>query len=155
MRQFLEGLEQLQLANVSAMANRGRCLFVIPIEWNDELRFAQLLIDLPKESDGAEGKKVKKKAYRICLLLDMSNLGTVRAEASILKRTVRLRFLVSDEDLQKRFEAAVPRLTETLEGQGFCVQQVKCRSAGKVEALPSSLVNEILDQEGHRISLVV
>jgi hypothetical protein len=155
LRQFLEGLEQLQLANVSAMESRGRCLFVIPIEWNDELRFAQLLMEVPKESEGNESKESKKNAYRICLLLDMSNLGTIQAEASILKKAVRVSFLVSDEGLRKRFEAAVPRLTGTLESQGFSVQQVKCRSVGTSQTLSSSLVDEILDEERHHISLVV
>jgi len=143
------------LLNVSAMEDKGKCLFVIPLRYNGEFRFAQFLLNLPDRSDQADGKRSKKGTYGIRLLLDMSALGPVHVDASVLEKVVKIDFLVSDNGVKQRFEDGAARLTEALAQSGFHVKQVRCRCVDSENTIPASLVDEMLDETRHRISLIV
>ena len=155
LRKCLDGLEQLQLLNVSAMEDKGKCLFVIPLRYNGEFTFAQFLLHLPDRSDQADGKRSKKGTYGIRLLLDMSVLGPVHVDASVLEKVIKIDFLVSDNGVKERFEHGAARLTEALAESGFHVKQVRCRCVDSENTIPTSLVDDMLDQARHHISLIV
>ena len=151
----LDGLEQLQLLNVSAMEDKGKCLFVIPLRFNGAFSFAQLLIDLGDGCGHGGEKQGKNGIYAIQLLLDMSALGPVHVEASVFKKVIKVNFLVSHEAVKEQFENGIGYLTEALAASGFIVKQVGCRCTDRENGVPTTLVDEILDQEKHHISLVV
>lgn len=155
LRGFLEGLEQLQLLNVSAMEDRGKCLFVLPVRFNDEYRFVQLLIDVRKGSRQRRDPRLKEASCRVRLLLDMSVLGPVHVEVAMFDKALRIEFLVDNEEVRELFSVSAADMTGIFVQHGFTVQEVICRSSNRDEVIPATLVDEILDPERHQISLVV
>ena len=152
-RKCLEGLEQLQILNASAVEDKGKCLFVVPLRCNGQWNFAQLLVDLSDDKD--DGKQGGNKTYSIRLLLDMSSLGRVHVEASIHEKALKIDFLVGEKEVRERLEGGKAYLARALETSGFTVQSITCRCADKETPVPPSLVDELLDREKHHISLVV
>jgi virulence-associated protein VapD len=84
----------------------------------------------------------------------MSHLGPVRVDASVLEKAIRVRFLVSNEDIQSFFDQYAPGLQQQLERHGFSLQQVTCRLEERASLAATSLVDAIIDSEEHTISLI-
>ncbi len=152
-KQFLEGLEQLQLLNLSAMEDKGKCLFIIPMYWGNKFKFAQLLIDLGKKSgDQASGSD---RVFRLSLLLDMSNLGPVRADVSILKKIIKIDFVVCDEKAKRLFDDSEDYLKNGVEKHGFSIRQITCTLEEYNTLAETSLIDDIIDPGEYHISLVI
>ena len=73
----------------------------------------------------------------------------------MLEKVVKIDFLVSHKEVKQRFEDGAARLTEALAKSGFHVKQVRCRCVDSENTIPASLVDEMLDETRHRISLIV
>ncbi len=152
-KHFLEGLEQLQLLNLSSMEDKGKCLFIIPMYWGNKFKFAQLLIDLGNKSgDQASGGD---RVFRLSLLLDMSNLGPIRADVSILRKVIKIDFAVCDEEAQRLFEDSEDYLKNGVEKHGFSVQRITCTLEEYNTLAEASLIDDIIDPGEHHISLVI
>lgn len=155
MTTFLDDMEHHQWLNLSALEEKGKLLFFIPMQWPDELTFAQFLIDLGAESGGMGGENDEDRIFKLSLLLDMSHLGPVRVDASVVEKAIRVSFLVSDEDIQSLINQYTPCLQEQLERHGFSLQQVTCRLEERASLARTSLVDAMIDLEEHTISLIV
>lgn len=155
MTTFLDDMEHHQWLNLSALEEKGKLLFFIPMQWPDELTFAQFLIDLGVESGGMGGENDEDRIFKLSLLLDMSHLGPVRVDASVVEKAIRVSFLVSDEDIQSLINQYTPCLQEQLERHGFSLQQVTCRLEERASLARTSLVDAMIDLEEHTISLIV
>jgi hypothetical protein len=150
---FVDSLEQFQLANLVGLEEKGKLLLVIPMQWDDLIRFAQLLIDLSGNGEGGTGKD--KKALTLSLLLDMSHLGPIRVDASVHERSVRVCFLVCSEEVQVLLNSFTDDLKSQLERHGFSVPQITCRVEAKRVLEKTSFVDALVDLEESRVSVMV
>jgi hypothetical protein len=150
---FVDSLEQFQLLNASRLEGEGKLFFTFPLELHGEFYFGELLIELPKEGEG-EGTD-RDKVLRASLLLQMSRLGPVRADVTVFQKTIRVGFLVCEEEVQSLFDDHKGLLKGQLESHGFRVNEVTCRLQEADVLAQASLVEEILDSEEHQINLIV
>jgi len=152
-KHFLDSLEQLQFLNLSAMEDKGKCLFIIPMYWGNKFKFAQLLIDLgDKSGSQANGGD---RVFRLSLLLDMSSLGPVRADVSILRKVIKIDFVVCNEEVQRLFDNSEDYLRNGVEKHGFSVQQITCVLEEYNILAETSLIDDIIDPGEHHISLII
>lgn len=150
---FVDFLEQLQLLNHAALEEKRMLFFLFPIQWDELFNFGQLLIRLPQngEKDHTKGEDV----VRISFLLQMSHLGPLRADMSILDKTISGRFWVANPRVQSFIEKHVAELKTRFLRIGLFVQEFVC-TLEEIEVLESaSLVEELINREERFLSLVV
>jgi len=154
MTSFLDAMEHHQWLNLSALEEKGNLLFIIPMQWPDKLTFAQLLLDVGAKRRERGGEDSEDGVLKLSLLLDMSRLGPVRVDASVLEKAIRVHFLVSDEQIQSFFNQHTLFLRQQLERHGFFLQQVTCGLAERAVLAATCLADAIVDLEEHTISLI-
>jgi hypothetical protein len=141
---FLETIENFQLLNHNS-SDSGRFVLPFPVFNESEFSFGQLLIDT-----GEKNKKEKKdadKLIKISFLLDMTKLGPLRADFSILKKEITGRFLLQDEDTCNYVKSMIPELKEKLSGIEYNVRNIEC-SLGKKEEIIETCFIETLVKAG-------
>jgi hypothetical protein len=152
---FVDSLEQFQLLNVSRLEGQRQLFFTIPLQFQDQFGFGELLIDLPQEGEDEGSDEEGDKVLRVSLLLRMSCLGPVRADVSVFQKAIRVGFLVCEEETQSLFNNYAGRLKDQLERHGFDLQEVTCRLQEASVLTQTSLVEDLLDSEEHQINLIV
>jgi hypothetical protein len=152
---FVEALEQLQLLNVAGLEEKGKLLLIVPMQWDETFRFAQLLIDLSDKGEGESSKTGGEKVFRVSLFLDMSSLGPVRVDASVFQKDIRICFLVCSDEIQTLISSRTADLRQQLERHGFSVQQVTCRLEERSTLEDTALAESLVDLEEHHISVVI
>jgi hypothetical protein len=150
---FIDSLEQFQLANLVGLEEKGKLLLMIPMQWNDIFRFAQLLIDLPGK--GEEENSEDEKALTLSLFLDMSQLGPIRVDCSVVDRAIRVCFLVCSEKIRVFLNSLTSDLKNQLERHGFLVRQITCRFEKQHILEKTSFVDALVDFEEHRVSVMI
>jgi len=150
---FVDALEQFQLANLVGLEEKGKFLLMIPMQWADVFRFAQILIDLPAKNDEKRGEQ--EEPLTVSLFLEMSHLGPIRIESSVHETSIRICFLVCSEQVQVLLNSFVDELKNQLERHGFSVQQITCRVEERGVLEKTSFVDALVDFEEHRVSVMV
>jgi hypothetical protein len=150
---YLEHLESLQLLNSQVSKDSGRYFIPLPILFNGEIRFGQMLIDLGKETASDTGSKDR--IVRVSLLLEMSSLGHLQVELSILKNAITGMFSVEDPAAQTRIDAQLPQLAEKLNRSGFHVHEMTCRTVAPQILQTTSLAKRLLDDCDRVLSIVI
>ena len=150
---FVDSLEQFQLANLVGLEEKGKAMLVIPMQWGDIFRFAQLLIDLPNDDQEVNGQG--EKPLTLSLFLDMSHLGPIRVDCSVVDRVVRVCFLVCSEKIQVFLDSLKSDLKNQLERHGFSVRQITCRFEKKEILEETSFIDTLVDFEQHRVSVMI
>jgi hypothetical protein len=150
---FVDSLEQFQLANLIGLEEKGKAMLVIPMQWGDSFRFAQLLIDLPNDDHQVNGRD--EKPLTLSLFLDMSRLGPIRVDCSVVDRAIRVCFLVCSEKIQVFLDGLTSDLKNQLERHGFSVRQITCRFEKKEILEKTSFVDALVDVEHHRVSVLI
>ncbi len=137
----LEQVETLQLANKVAVDEQGRYLLPLPYLWNNNLKFGQLLFDLGAKQDKNSGKKDR--LIRVSFLLNLSNLGDMLAEFSILKKSVSGVFGFGDRDVCQFVQRYLPELKSKLTAHGFNVHDINCQLMRPETLTSTSLVDKL------------
>jgi hypothetical protein len=142
-KSFVETMEQLQLLNSHSSEESGKYIMPIPIFGSDMFRFGQLLIDLNSKSkkDGSS----KDKVLRVSFMLEMSNLGDLRADFSMLKKGITGAFGVESEEARRFIKNRLPELERNLNKHEFQVHKIDCFVIDENELKNRSLTDEILD----------
>ncbi|SDT85787.1 hypothetical protein [Desulfobacula phenolica] len=150
---FSETLENFQVLNHHS-SDSGRFLLPFPIFNESAFSFGQLLIDT-----GDKTKKDNKdadKLIQLSFLLDMSRLGPLRADFSILKKKMTGRFLLKDEDTCKYVESMIPELKTRLAGIDYQAHQITCINAEKNDIHHSSLIETLIkDRDDQVLNIVI
>jgi len=150
---FSKTIENFQLLNQQS-SDSGRFLLPFPILNEGAFSFGQLLIDT-----GAKTKTNNKgddKVIRISFLLDMTRLGPLRADFSILKKEITGRFLFKDDDTCKYVKSKICELTTRLAKSEYHVHQIECHTAEKEEIQHSSFVESLVrDRDDSVLSVVI
>jgi hypothetical protein len=150
---FSEIIENVQLLN-HQNTETGRFLLPFPVFSESGFRFGQLLIDTGK-NDKAQ-RKESDRVINISFLLDMTRLGPLRADFSILKHELSGKFLLCDKHTCEYIRSLVPELKARLLQRNYHVRQVECSVARHEEIAPSILAEALAkNRENHVLNIVV
>ncbi|MCD4721897.1 MAG: hypothetical protein K8S13_18860 [Desulfobacula sp.] len=138
---FLETIENYQLLNHHS-SDSGRFLLPFPIFSDQAFSFGQLLIDTGDKAKS--NNKDADKVIHISFLLDMTKLGPLRADFSILKKEITGRFLLKDDDTCKYVKSMIAELTTRLAKIEYQVRKIECHTAEKEEIQQSSFIESLV-----------
>lgn len=139
---FLDTLESFQLLNTQT-SESGRYLLPFPVFVGSDLSFGQLLIDTgdKKQDKTKDGHRV----IRVSFLLDMTQLGAVRADFSILKKAVTGRFLLENDGVCAYLKTLIPELKTKLEQLEYDIGNIECLTGAKAEIHPNVLMESLFE----------
>jgi len=150
---FSETLENFQLLNHSS-SESGRVLLPFPIFSESSFRFGQLLIDTGENKEDKTGKD-NDRVINISFLLDMTRLGPLRADFSILKQEISGRFIFCDDDTCDYVKTLIPALKVQLNERQYQVRQIECCVAKQEDIQPSSLIETLVKASDDRVLNIV
>lgn len=149
---FSETLENFQVLNHHS-SDSGRFLLPFPIFSESAFSFGQLLIDT-----GDKTKKDTKdadKLIQLSFLLDMSRLGPLRADFSILKKKMTGRFLLKDEDTCQYVKSMIPELKTRLANIDYQVHQIECTIAKKEDIQQNRFIETLVKARDNQVLNIV
>jgi hypothetical protein len=149
---FLETLENFQLLNHHS-SDTGRFLLPLPVFSGRAFSFGQLFIDTGSKtkSDGKDADRL----IHVSFLLDMTRLGPLRADFSILKKAITGRFLLKDEETCKYVNSMIPDLTRRLANIEYQVHKIECRIAKNEEIRQNCFVETLVRSRDDNILNIV
>jgi hypothetical protein len=152
---FVSTIKNIQLLNHLGPEQERKIFIPIPFQFPDGLfTIGQLLIHLHgNKKQNSDGKEKDKDFFRISFLLEMSNLGPVRADLVVRQKQINGRFLIVEEKTKNIIEKQLPSLIKTLEKKGFVIPHFDCHMKEPVE-IKDTLIKEIVHKEIHNINLV-
>ncbi|MBL7179787.1 MAG: flagellar hook-length control protein FliK [Desulfobacterales bacterium] len=155
LNRFVSAITNIQVLNHFGLEQDGKIFLPIPIQFpNGLFTIGQLLIRPYQEKEGEHGKKENDRSfYRISFLLELSNLGPLRADLTIREKEIDGRFLLSNAAGKLLVEKNLPFLIKTLTESGFSICQMECHLK-KDEIVTQSLIKEIIQEEGCTVSLM-
>jgi hypothetical protein len=148
-------IKNIQLLNQTGLEQERKIFIPIPFYFPDGLfSIGHLLIHFneDKNKDGS-GKKKDKGFFRISFLLEMSNLGPLRADLLVRKKLIDGRFLVVEKKVKNIIEKQLPLFKKTLEKKGFNIPHFECQLKAPAD-IKDTLIKEIIHEESHNIHLV-
>lgn len=139
---FLDTLESFQLLNTQT-SESGRYLLPFPVLEGFDLSFGQLLIDTgdKKQDKNKDGHRV----IRVSFLLNMTQLGAVRADFSILKKAITGRFLLENDGICAYMKTLIPELKTKFEQLEYDIGNIECFTAAKAEIHPNVLMESLFE----------
>jgi len=154
-KRFVSTIENLQLLNQFGLEQERKIFIPIPFQFPDGLfTMGQLLIHLHEnKKNNGDVKDKDKDFFRISFLLEMSNIGPLRADLVVRQKQINGRFLIVEEKAKSIIEKQLPSLIKTLEEKGFVIPHFECHMKEPVE-IKDTLIKEIIHKESHNISLV-
>ncbi len=149
------GIENVQILN-SHSSDTGRYLIPFPVFADDAWSFGQLLIDLGAEASESGDNGDKEKVVNVSLLLNMSNLGALRADFSLFKKALSGSFKLSDETAVAFVRDLLPDLKERLAAKGYTVRNIVCEKASGEEVDCAAFAEQVISGEADdRLHVVI
>jgi hypothetical protein len=125
LRRLLAVIEEVQILNLGMLEDR-KIFFPIPMEFPDGwCTVAQLLIHLPGRREDPSGKE-EKRVTRITLLLNMSGLGCLRIQMTIMGKNIEGVCMTGSEETRAYLERNISSFLEGLGEKGFSVRSFAC-----------------------------
>ena len=154
-KRFVSTIENLQLLTQFGLEQERKIFIPIPFQFPDGLfTMGQLLIHLHEnKKNNGDVKDKDKDFFRISFLLEMSNIGPLRADLVVRQKQINGRFLIVEEKAKSIIEKQLPFLIKTLEEKGFVIPHFECHMKEPAE-IKDPLIKEIIYKENHNISLV-
>jgi hypothetical protein len=154
LHKFVSTIKNTQLLNLTSPEQDRKIFLPIPIQFSEGVfTVAQLLIHLPQKEDrGSPSNKEEKDLFRISFLLELSRLGSFRADITIRGKEITGTFLFTTEEAKSIFENNLWKFIDRIEEKGFKIHQLDCRLKDH-ETVSSPLLNEIIEEGGGHMSL--
>ena len=152
-RDFVTGFEKLQFINKQVGDEFGKYLLPFPVLFNDSLKLGQMLIDLGCPDNSGEARE--NNLISVCFLLEMSNLGEILADFSILNNSINGSFSVGSSDVRNFIEVYIPDLIKMLETHNFKVGHIKCSLKSPALLAGISLVDRMIDNRDGELNIVI
>jgi len=152
LKKFVSDMDKLQLVNRSGLDDSGKMMMHIPVAFNEHFKFGQLFIDL---QSGRKGSGKNDKPVKVAFLLEMSNLGDIKADFSIYKKYINGSFTVASEETRHKLINAFPDLEKNLLKHEFQVYKLQCHVVPPEELAESSLFDEMQLTDDGVLNLVV
>jgi hypothetical protein len=154
-KEFIHNLESVQLLN-SHLSESGKYIIPFPLLNGEHLSFGQLLIDLGENrKENANRDSKENSLLKVSLFLDMTNLGPIRADFSVLKNNITGGFQVADEEIANFFKLMLPELKERLQTHDYNVHKIECRVVESEKLAEKSIIKELLKSEEHGLNLMI
>jgi len=132
----LGSLENLQVMNKISTSEAGVFFLPFPIMFNGSFTFGQIFFDMPEESQ-AENRE---KPFRVSLILNMTEIGKLRADVSFLKKKISGTVIVSSAETKDLFAENLGDLENSLLAMGFDAADFSVRIPRSTSELDSSSV---------------
>jgi len=113
-----------------------RFLLPFPVWREDGFDFGQLMVDMGK----TDKTNTKKKILGISFLLNMTALGPLRADFSILDKTITGRFLLENQKTCDHLAPKVSQLRQRLSEIGYQAGNIDCQVARPEQITQTSLM---------------
>ena len=125
LKRLLHVIEEVQILNLGLLENR-KIFLPIPLEFPDGwYTVAQLLIHLPGRREDPSGKE-EKRVTHITLLLNMSGLGCLRIQMTIMGKNIEGVCMTGSEETRAYLERNISSFMEGLGEKGFSVRSFAC-----------------------------
>ena len=125
LKRLVHVIEEVQILNLGLLENR-KIFLPIPLEFPDGwYTVAQLLIHLPGRREDPSGKE-EKRVTHITLLLNMSGLGCLRIQMTIMGKNIEGVCMTGSEETKAYLERNISSFLESLGEKGFSVRSVAC-----------------------------
>lgn len=134
----LDNFAQLNIKSGDSGQNPDGTRFLLPFPvWRgDGFDFGQLMVDMGKK----DSTNTEKKMLSISFLLNMTVLGPLRADFSILDKTITGLFLLENQETCDYFIPKLAELKQRLSGIGYQTGSIDCRVALPEQIAPTSLM---------------
>lgn len=149
---FLDTVESFQMLN-HTNSDSGRFLLPFPVFSDNSFQFGQLLIDTGQKNQ-KEGEDADN-LIRISFLLDMTRLGPMRADFSILKKDITGQFLFQDNATCEYVRSMIKDLEKRLSGLEYTVHRLECKTAQKEEIQETSLLEPLMKSQGNQVLNII
>jgi len=149
---FTETIENFQLLNHQS-SESGRFLLPFPIFNESAFSFGQLLIDTGDKTKN--NSKDKDKVIHISFLLNMTKLGPLRADFSILKKEITGSFLLSDDETCQYVKSKISELKTGLATIEYHVRKIDCHVAKKEEIQQSKFIETLVKARDDQVLNIV
>ncbi len=149
---FIDTLEKVQMLNTQS-SDMARLLIPFSIFNPGGFTFGQLFFDLGSKKD--KTRYENHRLVRVSVFLDMTNLGALRVDLSILNQEITAAFQMADEAVVSFVRTMVPTLQQRLTTQGFKVLEVICRRGTPEMISPSSIAEKFVNPETSNLDLMV
>jgi len=155
LKRFVSAIKNIQLLDKFGLEQDRKIFLPIPMQFPDGFfTLGQLLIHLPQmEKDSDTRKRIDENPFRITFLLELSNLGPLRADLVINGKEIKGRFLIAKEEVKLFIKNNIPSLINKLKDKGFTVRSIECHCKDP-EIVKQSLIREIIQEEDSAINLV-
>ncbi len=142
-QEALESLEKYQVVTKYQSDSTRRFLFPLPFLSMNQIQLGQLFIDLGKQPN--EDTPRTERMVRIAFLLEMSELGKIRANFSLLKKQIQGYFEVTSSEIATYIQESLTMLNSRLEQQGFHPTRIECQIVDDEILANASFVDELID----------
>jgi len=134
----LDNFAQLNVKSGDSGQNQDGARFLLPFPvWREDgFDFGQLMVDMGKTGTA----NTKKKMLSISFLLNMTALGPLRADFSILNKTIIGRFLLENQVICDYLTPKISDLRQRLSGIGYQAGNIDCQVARPEQIAPASLM---------------
>lgn len=148
-------IKNVQLLNHFGFEQDGKIFIPLPLQLSDGyFTVGQLLIQLGQYKDEEPRRKTKENGlFRISFLLELSNLGPVRADLAVRDKQITGRFLTVKEETKYVIEKNLPSFTEAFKKRGFSIFHLECHIQ-ELKRVGDHLIREIIRKESCNISLI-
>lgn len=152
LKDFSEAVGKFQVLN-SHFSESGIYLIPFPVFFNGNIQLGQFLFDLGDKKN--DKKKKNKRVINVSLLLNMSNLGALRVDLSVLKKDISGTIQVSDEETCVFIKKMIPDLKIGLNRHDFRVLKMDC-AVVRAERLESTvLLNDVLHNGINELNIII
>ena len=144
---LLHKIELFQGLAMSQSDPGTKALLLLPLFFQERLRFGELCLQLPPRREGrGDGGEAS-----LLFLLDLPSLGRVKIDVRMREKELYCVFTLAGGERADGLARALPELAGRLERLGFRsrVSVAQCRE----EALPSSLVGEMVGESEGMVNI--
>jgi hypothetical protein len=151
-------LENIQLLNVYGSQQAQKLFVPLPLQFYDGTwGLAQILFHLPTD-DGSRSQQPEDDSEQIpacavTVILELSRLGTIRADLQLKGQSLQGKFLVDRSRTLEKIESRLSSFTEVLAHRGLKIGQITCHLADTAE-VKKDLITQIIPQEGSSVCFV-
>lgn len=147
----LSSIENLQMMNRISMSETGVFFLPFPILFDGSFSFGQVFFDLPDEKQAEE----REKPFRVSVVLNMTELGKLKADVSFLKKKISGTIVVSSEEVRGLFLENISALEDSLIARGFETADFTVRTPRVSGEIDSSAVFSAMVEKKDGFNILV
>ena len=148
-------IKSIQLLNQHILKQDGKIFLPIPIQYPDGFyAIGQLLLHFtPWEQEISRNTAVDDRIYKISFVIELSQLGPIRADFVIQAKRIDGLFLIAEQQTKDVVESALPKLVNVLQEKGYSIDAIKCILESH-DIINRSLLNEVFYDGDYSVCLV-